>query len=345
MTGEMTAVTPGRPLTRRVGSHCTSPITSHRSPLPSFHPHSPPTLTHRGGTTMEKMTVAQARRAESAGRDARVQGWVRTRRDSKGGFSFIEINDGSCFGNVQVIAESSLPNYQSEVLHLGVGASVTVEGPVQASPAKGQATELRATRVVIHGGADPAKYPLQKKGHSMEFLREIAHLRPRSNTFGAVMRIRHQVCRSIHEFYWDNGFYYIHPPIITSSDAEGAGQMFRVTTFDVARPPRNEQGEIDFSKDFFGRGTFLTVSGQLEAEALACSLGKVYTFGPTFRAENSNTSRHLAEFWMVEPEMAFYELTDNMDLAEAFLKRVFTDVLARCGDDMQFFNDRIEKTA
>jgi asparaginyl-tRNA synthetase len=294
---------------------------------------------------MEKMTVAQARKAESVGREARLQGWVRTRRDSKGGFSFIEINDGSCMGNVQVIAEAALPNYQSEVLHLGVGASVTVEGPVQASPAKGQATEVRATRLVVHGGADPAKYPLQKKGHSMEFLREIAHLRPRSNTFGAVMRVRHQVSRSIHEFYWDNGFYYIHPPIITSSDAEGAGQMFRVTTFDVAKPPRNDQGEIDFSKDFFARGTFLTVSGQLEAEALACALGKVYTFGPTFRAENSNTSRHLAEFWMVEPEMAFFELTDNMDLAEAFLKRIFKDVLERCPDDMQFFKDRVEPTA
>jgi asparaginyl-tRNA synthetase len=270
---------------------------------------------------------------------------VRTRRDSKGGFSFLELNDGSSLGNVQVIAEAALPNYQSEVLHLSVGASVTVDGTVQASPAKGQATEVRASQVVVHGSADPAKYPLQKKGHSMEFLREIAHLRPRSNTFGAVMRVRNQVCRSIHEFFWDNGFLYVQAPIITASDCEGAGQMFKVTTLDWSKPPRNEQGQIDFSQDFFGRPTYLTVSGQLEAEIFACSLGKVYTFGPTFRAENSNTSRHLAEFWMIEPEMAFYQLDDNMDLAEAFLKRIFGDVLEKCGEDMQFFKDRIEPTA
>ncbi len=294
---------------------------------------------------MEKMSVAQARKAESAGREVKIQGWVRTRRDSKGGFSFLEINDGSCFGNVQVIADAELPNYKSEILHLTAGCSVTVEGTVQASPAKGQATEVKATQVVVHGIADAVKYPLQKKGHTMEFLREIAHLRPRSNTFGAVMRVRQQVSRSIHEFFWENGFYYIQAPIITASDAEGAGQMFRVTTLDYTKPPRNEKNEIDFSQDFFGRPTFLTVSGQLEAEVFACSLGKVYTFGPTFRAENSNTSRHLAEFWMVEPEMAFFDLNDNMDLAEAFLKRIFGDVLAKCGEDMQFFQDRIEKTA
>jgi asparaginyl-tRNA synthetase len=294
---------------------------------------------------MEKISVSQARKAESVGRTVLLQGWVRTRRDSKGGFSFLEINDGSCFGNVQVIAESALPNYQSEVLHLSVGASVSVEGAVQASPAKGQATEVRASKISVLGQADPATYPLQKKGHSMEFLREIAHLRPRSNTFGAVMRVRHQVCRSIHEFFWENGFYYVHPPIITASDAEGAGQMFRVTTLDYSKPPKDEGGVVDFSKDFFHKGTYLTVSGQLEAEAFACSMGKVYTFGPTFRAENSNTSRHLAEFWMVEPEMAFYQLEDNMDLAEAFLKRIFHDVLQKCGDDMQFFKDRVEPTA
>jgi asparaginyl-tRNA synthetase len=294
---------------------------------------------------MDKTTVAQARQVEAIGREVRLQGWVRTRRDSKAGFSFIELNDGSSLGNVQVIAEAGLPNYQSEVLHLSVGSSVTIEGTVQASPAKGQPTEVRAARLVVHGPADPAKYPLQKKGHSMEFLREIAHLRPRSNTFGAVMRVRSQVCRSIHEFFWENGFLYVHPPIITASDCEGAGQMFRVTTLDYSKPPRNDQGEIDFSKDFFARPTYLTVSGQLEAEVFACSLGKVYTFGPTFRAENSNTSRHLAEFWMVEPEMAFYQLEDNMDLAEAFLKRIFGDVLARCGEDMQFFKDRVEPTA
>lgn len=294
---------------------------------------------------MEKMSVAQARKVESVGRDVKLQGWLRTRRDSKGGFSFLELNDGSSFGNVQVIAEAALPNYQSEVLHLTVGSSVSVEGTVQASPAKGQATEVKARSVTVHGLADGTTYPLQKKGHTMEFLREIAHLRPRSNTFGAVMRVRHQICRSIHEFYWDNGFYYVHAPIITGSDCEGAGQMFRVTTLDYTKPPRNDKNEIDFSRDFFGRPTYLTVSGQLEAEVFACSLGKVYTFGPTFRAENSNTSRHLAEFWMIEPEAAFYDLTDNMDLAEAFLKRVFGDVLAKCGDDMQFFKDRVEPTA
>jgi asparaginyl-tRNA synthetase len=294
---------------------------------------------------MEKLSVAQARKAEAAGKQARVQGWIRTRRDSKGGFSFLEINDGSSFGNLQVIADNKLSNYESDVLKLHVGCSVTVTGEIKASPAKGQATELQAASLVVHGWADPATYPMQKKGHSMEFLREQAHLRPRSNTFGAVCRVRNQVCMSIHNFFQEQGFFYVHPPIITASDAEGAGQMFRVTTLDLGKLPRNEKGEIDYSKDFFGKSTYLTVSGQLEAEIFACAVGKVYTFGPTFRAENSNTSRHLAEFWMVEPEMAFYELPDNMDLAEAFLKRIFRDVLERCPDDMQFFKDRIEPTA
>jgi asparaginyl-tRNA synthetase len=294
---------------------------------------------------MDRISVAQARQVEVVGREVKLQGWVRTRRDSKGGFSFLELNDGSSLGNVQVIADSSLPNYQGEIMHLTAGCSVTVQGSVCASPAKGQATEVRASQITVHGHADPVKYPLQKKGHSMEFLREIAHLRPRSNTFGAVARVRNQVCRSIHDFFQEEGFLYVHPPIITGSDCEGAGQMFRVTTLDYTKPPRNEAGQIDFSKDFFGRPTYLTVSGQLEAEVFACSLGKVYTFGPTFRAENSNTSRHLAEFWMIEPEAAFYELTDNMDLAEAFLKRIFKDTLQKCGEDMQFFKDRIEPTA
>jgi asparaginyl-tRNA synthetase len=293
---------------------------------------------------MEKITVAQARKPEAVGKEVRLQGWVRTRRDSKGGFSFIELNDGSSLGNVQVLAEKALPNYESEILHLPVGASVTVEGLVKESPAKGQATEVQARRVVVHGGADPKTYPLQKKGHSLEFLREIAHLRPRSNTFGAVTRVRNQICLSIHQFFQEQGFLYVQPPIITASDCEGAGQMFRVTTLDPAKPPRTEQGSVDYKQDFFARPTYLTVSGQLEAEIFACSLGKVYTFGPTFRAENSNTTRHLAEFWMVEPEMAFYELTDNMDLAEAFLKRICRDVLERCPEDVQFFQDRIDKT-
>jgi asparaginyl-tRNA synthetase len=292
---------------------------------------------------MQKISVAQARRAESVGRDVVLQGWVRTRRDSKAGFSFLELNDGSSLGNIQVIAQATLPNYESEVKHLGPGYSVTVEGRVQASPGKGQSTEVQATRIVVHGPADAENYPLQKKQHSFEFLRTIAHLRPRTNTFGAIARARNCVCRSIHNFFQEEGFLYIHTPIITTSDCEGAGQMFRVTTLDPANPPMLEE-EIDYTKDFFGRQAYLTVSGQLDAESLACALGKVYTFGPTFRAENSNTSRHLAEFWMVEPEMAFFELADNMDLAERFLKRIFSDVLAQCPEDMQFFNQRIDDT-
>ncbi len=292
---------------------------------------------------MQKCSVSVARRPESVGLDVVLQGWVRTRRDSKAGFSFLELNDGTCLGNIQIIAQATLPNYDGEIKHLGPGCSVTVEGRVQASPGKEQSTEVLATRVVVHGKADPASYPLQKKHHSFEFLRTIAHLRPRTNTFGAIARVRNCVCNSIHQFFQEEGFLYIHTPIITTSDCEGAGQMFRVTTLDPANPPWLNE-EIDYTKDFFGRPAFLTVSGQLDAEALACALGKVYTFGPTFRAENSNTSRHLAEFWMVEPEMAFFELADNMDLAERFLKRIFRDVLHRCAEDMQFFNTRIDPT-
>jgi asparaginyl-tRNA synthetase len=293
---------------------------------------------------MEKLSVAQARMVESVGKQVDLRAWVRTRRDSKGGFSFLELNDGSCFGNVQVIAEGKLPNYDSEIRHLGAGASVRVLGEVRASPAAGQATEVHAQSISVYGGADPEAYPLQKKRHSFEFLRTIAHLRPRTNTFGAVARVRNCVCRSIHDFFQEQGFLYVHPPIITASDCEGAGQMFRVTTIDPGQVPRQGPA-VDYTKDFFGRPTYLTVSGQLEAEIFACAVGKVYTFGPTFRAENSNTSRHLAEFWMVEPEMAFYELTDNMDLAEAFLKRIMRDVLHRCDEDMRFFAERIDKTA
>lgn len=291
---------------------------------------------------MERTTVAQARREESIGKEVRLQGWVRTRRDSKGGFSFLELNDGSCLGNVQVIAEQKLPNYDAEVKHLGVGTSVTVEGLVRQSPAKGQLTEVEARTITVHGLADPETYPIQKKGATFEYLRTVAHLRPRTNTFGAVMRVRNCVSRSIHDFFQEHGFLYIHTPIITSSDCEGAGQLFRVTTLDVNNPPRQE-GKVDFATDFFHRSTYLTVSGQLEAETLACALGRVYTFGPTFRAENSNTSRHLAEFWMVEPEMAFFDLADNMTLAEAFLKRLIKDALTRCPEDMKFFQERIDK--
>ncbi len=291
----------------------------------------------------QKMTVAEARRAESVGKSVRLQGWIRTRRDSKGGFSFLELTDGSSIANIQIIAEAALPNYESQIKHLTAGCSVTVDGEVKASPAKGQATEVQAHGVVVHGLADPETYPLQKKRHSFEFLRTLAHLRPRTNTFGAIARVRNCVCRSIHNFFQEEGFLYIHAPIITASDCEGAGEMFKVTTLDLAKVPK-QGATVDYAQDFFDRPAFLTVSGQLEAEIFACSLGKVYTFGPTFRAENSNTSRHLAEFWMVEPEMAFFELVDNMDLAERFLKRIISDVLARCGDDMQFFNTHVEPT-
>jgi asparaginyl-tRNA synthetase len=293
---------------------------------------------------MDKITVAQARQVEAVGKQVQLQGWVRTRRDSKGGFSFLELNDGSCLGNVQVIAPNSLPNYESEVKKLPAGASVTITGEVKASPAKGQATEVHAASVTVQGWADPEKYPLQKKGHSFEFLRTIAHLRSRTNTFGAVFRVRNCVSRSIHDFFQERGFLYAHTPIITASDCEGAGQLFKVTTLNPAELPRQPGGGVDYQKDFFERPTFLTVSGQLEGETLACGLGKIYTFGPTFRAENSNTTRHLAEFWMVEPEMAFYDLNDNMALAEDFLKRIVKDVLERCPEDVQFFKDRIDPT-
>jgi asparaginyl-tRNA synthetase len=291
---------------------------------------------------MDAITVAEARRVESIGRQVVLRGWVRTRRDSKGGFSFIELNDGSSQGNVQVVAASELPNYESVVKHLHTGSSIIIEGEIKASPAKGQPTEVQASRVELVGDADPETYPLQKKGHSFEFLRTIAHLRPRTNTFGAVTRVRNQVSKSIHDFFQEQGFLYITTPIITASDCEGAGALFRVTTIDPDDPPKIE-GKVDYGKDFFHKPTYLTVSGQLQVEAFACSMGKVYTFGPTFRAENSNTPRHLAEFWMIEPEMAFYDLNDNMALAESFLKRIIRDVLDRCSEDMKFFAERIDK--
>ncbi|MDP6443627.1 MAG: asparagine--tRNA ligase [Pirellulaceae bacterium] len=291
---------------------------------------------------MSVISVLAARRAESIGNHVSIQGWIRTRRDSKGGFSFLEVNDGSCMGNIQVIADQSLENYEDEIKKLTAGCSVTVVGEVKESQGK-QATEVHAASVAVHGWADPEEFPLQKKRHSFEKLREWAHLRPRTNTFGAVARVRNCICRSIHNFYQERDFLYVHTPIITASDCEGAGELFRVTTLDMEDPPR-QNGRIDYALDFFDRPSFLTVSGQLEAEIYATALGKVYTFGPTFRAENSNTSRHLAEFWMVEPEVAFCDLDGNMDLAESFLKRIFRDVLEQCPEDMQFFNDRIEKT-
>ena len=293
---------------------------------------------------METTRVAAVRCPDMIGRQIRVHGWIRTRRDSKGGFSFLEINDGSSFGNLQIIADGNLPNYESEVKKLSAGCSITVEGEVKASGGKGQATEVLASKLFVHGWADPDSYPLQKKRHSFEKLREWAHLRPRTNTFGAVARVRNSICRSIHDFFQEEGFLYVHTPIITASDCEGAGEMFKVTTLDLEKPPKSD-GRVDYSLDFFDRPSFLTVSGQLEAEIFATAFGRVYTFGPTFRAENSNTSRHLAEFWMIEPEMAFSDLNDNMDLAESFLKRICRDVLQRCDEDMQFFNQRIDKTA
>ena len=291
----------------------------------------------------ETISVAQARCQQSIGREVVLQGWVRTRRDSKAGFSFLEINDGSCFGNVQVLAEASLPNYESEIKHLSPGCSVSVTGLVKRSPGKGQPTEVQAAAVMVHGTADATTYLLQKKGHSFEFLRTIAHLRPRTNTFGAIARVRNCVCNSIHQFFQEQGFLYVHTPIITASDCEGAGAMFQVTTLDLKNVPRKE-GQIDFSLDFFDRPAYLTVSGQLEAETFACAMGKVYTFGPTFRAENSNTPRHLAELWMIEPEVAFCDLWGDMELAEGLLKRIIRDVLEKCPEDMQFFNERIDKT-
>ncbi|MGI9430355.1 MAG: asparagine--tRNA ligase [Bythopirellula sp.] len=290
---------------------------------------------------MEKISIREARSADAIGKQATLQGWIRTRRDSKGGFSFLEINDGSCLANIQVIADADLPNYESEVKRLSAGCSVTIHGEIKASGGKGQATEMQAGELIVHGWADPEEYPLQKKRHSMEKLREWAHLRPRTNTFGAVARVRNNICRLIHDYFQTDGFLYIQTPIITASDCEGAGEMFRVTTLDPANVPKSPDGTVDFEQDFFDRPSYLTVSGQLEGEIYATALGKVYTFGPTFRAENSNTSRHLAEFWMVEPEMAFYELDDNMQLAERFLKYLCGMTLVNCEEDLQFFNDRI----
>jgi len=290
---------------------------------------------------VQKMTVRAAREANSIGQEARIQGWIRTRRDSKAGFSFLELNDGSSMSNVQIIADSTLTNYESDIKRLSAGCSVSVDGIVQQSAGKGQSTEVHARQVTVHGWADPEEYPLQKKRHSFEKLREWAHLRPRTNTFGAVARVRNEISRAIHEFFQTDGFLYVHTPVITASDCEGAGELFRVTTLDLKNVPITN-GQVDYGRDFFDRPSYLTVSGQLEAEIYATALGKVYTFGPTFRAENSNTSRHLAEFWMIEPEMAFYELPENMDLAERFLKHVCRSVLTRCPEDIQFFNDRID---
>ncbi|PYJ30647.1 MAG: asparagine--tRNA ligase [Verrucomicrobia bacterium] len=270
----------------------------------------------------------------------RVQGWVRTRRDSKD-FSFIELNDGSSLRNLQIIARNTLSNY-ADIQRLTTGASIAVSGTMVASQGKGQKWELIADNIEVIGTAEDS-YPLQKKGHTPEFLREIAHLRPRSNLFGSVFRVRSRLAFAVHQFFQERGFVYVHTPIITGSDCEGAGELFRVTTLNTADMPRNTSGEVDFSKDFFARPTYLTVSGQLEAEALALALSKVYTFGPTFRAENSNTSRHASEFWMIEPEMAFCNLNSNMDLAEEFVKYLIADARKHCPDEMELFAKFVDK--
>lgn len=281
-----------------------------------------------------------------AGNAVTVRGWVRTRRDSKAGLSFVTITDGSCFDPIQAVVPATLENYEAEVKHLTAGAGVIVSGTLVPSQGKGQAFEIQATEVVVTGLVDdPETYPIQPKQHSMEFLREVAHLRPRTNLFGAVTRVRHTMMMAIHRYLTEQGFFWINTPIITTSDAEGAGDMFRLSTLDLANLPRDDKGAIDFRKDFFGREAFLTVSGQLNVEAYCLALSKVYTFGPTFRAENSNTPRHLAEFWMIEPEIAFADLADIADCAEGFLKAIFKAVLDERADDMAFFAQRVQPDA
>ncbi|MFA6283978.1 MAG: asparagine--tRNA ligase [Desulfurivibrionaceae bacterium] len=287
------------------------------------------------------LRIAQLLKEQPIGQPVEIKGWIRTRRDSKG-FSFLEVNDGSCVANLQVIAEENLPRYEEEILRLTTGCSVRISGQLAASPAKGQVVELKAAEVEVYGWADPETYPLQKKRHSFEFLREIAHLRPRTNSLGAVARVRSALSFAVHRFFQEQGFQYIHTPIITTSDCEGAGEMFTVTTLDLNNVPRKD-GRTDFGEDFFGRQASLTVSGQLEAEIYCLALGNVYTFGPTFRAENSNTSRHLAEFWMIEPEMAFCDLAQDMQVAESFIKYLVRYVLEHCPEEIELFNNFVDK--
>jgi asparaginyl-tRNA synthetase len=289
------------------------------------------------------MKVAKTLKEGQIGQEVEVRGWVRTRRDSKKDFSFVELNDGSCLANLQVVIDAAVPDFERTIQDVTTGASVAIMGVLKESPGKGQRIELQATSLKVLGIADPQSYPLQKKRHSFEFLREIAHLRPRTNTFGAIARVRNALAVSVHRFFQSRGFVYVQTPIITTSDCEGAGEMFQVTTLDLTRLAQL-QTEVDFTQDFFGKKASLTVSGQLEAEIFATSLGDCYTFGPTFRAENSNTARHLSEFWMVEPEMPFYDLDDNMQLAEEFIRCIIRDVLENCAEDMDFFNLRIDNT-
>jgi asparaginyl-tRNA synthetase len=279
-----------------------------------------------------------------ADRPVTVRGWVRTRRDSRAGISFLHLSDGSAFHPLQVVAPNTLPNYQEEILHLTAGCAVAATGRIVPSPARGQPFEMQAEAVDVVGWVDdPDTYPIQPKPHTLEFLREVAHLRPRTNVIGAATRVRHTLAKAIHRYFDEHGFFWVNTPIITGSDAEGAGALFRVSTLDLANLPRTEEGGIDFGQDFFAREAFLTVSGQLNIEAYCLALTKVYTFGPTFRAENSNTSRHLAEFWMIEPEIAFADLADNAALAEGLLKFTFATLLAERAEDLAFFDERIEK--
>ncbi|MFO0419792.1 MAG: asparagine--tRNA ligase [Planctomycetota bacterium] len=294
---------------------------------------------------MHIVSVKQALGGHVAvGSKVEIRGWVRTRRDSKAGISFIQVSDGSCQGTLQVVAPNTLANYQDGVLKLSAGASLVARGTLVQSQGKGQSVEVQADAIEVCGLVDdPETYPIQPKEHTLEFLREQAHLRPRTNTFGAIARIRHAASFAIHDFFTREGFFWVNTPIITASDAEGAGQMFRVSTLDAHNPPRDDKGKVDWKQDFFGREAFLTVSGQLNVEAYCLALSKVYTFGPTFRAENSNTTRHLAEFWMIEPEIAFADLAADADLAERFLKHIFAYVLAERADDLKFCDERIQK--
>ncbi|MCL2042118.1 MAG: asparagine--tRNA ligase [Bacteroidales bacterium] len=290
---------------------------------------------------MKRTKIANALASKELGETITVKGWVRTKRENKN-VAFLAVNDGSTIHNIQVVVD--VPNFDEEMLKsVTTGAGISVTGTLSPSLGQGQAVEIQATEIVVYGTADPETYPLQKKGHSLEFLRSIAHLRPRTNTFGAVFRVRHAMAYAIHKYFNDKGFAYLHTPVITASDAEGAGAMFQVTTLPLDNPPRREDGTINYEEDFFGKTTNLTVSGQLEGELAAMALSEIYTFGPTFRAENSNTPRHLAEFWMIEPEMAFFDITDNMDLAEDFLKYCVRYALEHCGDDLKFLNDMFDK--
>jgi asparaginyl-tRNA synthetase len=290
---------------------------------------------------MKRNKVKELLLTAGTGSEVLVKGWVRTKRGNKN-INFIALNDGSTIQNIQIVVDISLFD-ENLLKNITTGSCLAVTGKLVQSQGQGQNVEINAKTIELYGNCDPESYPLQKKGHSMEFLREIAHLRPRTNTFSAVLRIRHAIAYAIHKYFNDKGFYYLHTPIITGSDAEGAGEMFHVTAFDIANPPRQKDGSVDFTLDFFGKPTNLTVSGQLEGELGALALGEIYTFGPTFRAENSNTPRHLAEFWMIEPEMAFYDLNDNMDLAEDFVKFLIRYALENCREDLEFLNNMIDK--